>query len=112
MWISTVFYIMHILCFYAAPDDLLDVLNEVDTLEANWRDFALQLGLGKNTINSIEADRPRVRQCLTDALDKWLCLNYEHKKNGRPSWRRLAVAVSKFFTVLSEEIMRRRGIPI
>ena len=100
------------LFLYEAIDDLREVFNDVVTLEADWRDLALQLGLRRNTINSIGANNNRnVRQCLTCALEEWLRLNYDHERYGRPSWRCLTVAVSNIDTDLSEEIMRKHGIP-
>ena len=86
-------------------DDLGDVLDAVEPLASKWRIFSTKLRLKESTLDVIESNNPAdVVVCLHKALGEWLKLNYDHQRHGRPSWRRLAEAVSSLDYALSEKI--------
>ena len=86
-------------------DDLGDVLDAVGPLASKWRRLSTKLRLKENTLDMIKSNNPEdVVDCLHDALVEWLKLNYDHQRHGRPSWRRLAEAVSSLDYGLSEKI--------
>ena len=86
-------------------DDLGDVLDAIEPLASKWRILTTKLRLKESTLDIIEHNNPGdVIACLHKALGEWLRLNYDHKRHGRPSWRRLAEAVSSVDYRLSEKI--------
>ena len=86
--------------------DLGDVLDEVKSLSSKWRMLSTRLGLTESTLDGIEYNYPRdADACLHKALGEWLKLNYDHQRHERPSWKKLAEAVSCLDYALSEKIM-------
>ena len=86
-------------------DDLGDVLDAVEPLASEWRILSTKLRLKESTLDVIERNNPgNMVACLHKALGEWLKLNYDHQRHGRPSWRRLAEAVSSLDYALSEKI--------
>ena len=86
-------------------DDLGDVLDAVESLASEWRRLSTKLGLKNSTLDVIEHNNPGdVDGCLHKALREWLRLNYSHQRHGRPSWERLAQAVSSLDGALAEKI--------
>ena len=82
-----------------------DVLDAVESLSSKWRILSTKLGLKEDALDTIESNNPGdVVVCLHKALGEWLKLNYDHQRHGRPSWRRLAEAVSSLDYALSEKI--------
>ena len=85
-----------------------DVLEAVELLASEWRRLCTQLRLKYSTLDVIESNNPRdVHACLYEALVEWLQLNYDYQRHGRPSWRRLAEAVSSLDGALAEKISIR-----
>ena len=82
------------------------------SLSAKWEELAGQLGLRRNTIGNIKADKDTSSLHLNLAIEEWLNLNYDHKKYGRPTWRHLAEIVGRINSSLSESIKRDHGISI
>ncbi len=70
--------------------DILDYLNSIPT---QWIDIATTLRLRNSDIEAIGKENEDCRACLRIAMKKWLKLNYNWEKNGKPSWRMLAKAV-------------------
>ena len=86
-------------------DDLGDVVDAVEPLASKWRILTTKLRLKQSTLDVIERNNPGdVVSCLHKAMGEWLRLNYDHQRHGRPSWRRLAEAVSSLDYGLSEMI--------
>ena len=79
-------------------------MEAVEPLASEWRRLSTKLRLKESTLNVIECNNGDVRTCLRKALVEWLKLNYDHQKHRRPSWRRLAEAVSSLDYALSEKI--------
>ena len=75
-------------------NDLGDVLNEVEALTAKWRVLCIKLHIRPSRLDLIKQNYPtNCETCLCKGLEEWLKLNYDHRRHGRPSWRRLAEAV-------------------
>ncbi|XP_019857935.1 PREDICTED: uncharacterized protein LOC109586201 [Amphimedon queenslandica] len=54
-------------------NDVLQLLKDCDFPDKEWMTLGLNLGLTKNTLDSIEANHPRdVHRCLVECLSKWL----------------------------------------
>ena len=80
-------------------------MDAVESLASKWRRLCTKLRLKESILDVIEHNNPGdVDDCLHRALGEWLKLNYDHQKHGRPSWRRLAEAVSSLDYALSEKI--------
>ena len=81
-------------------------MDAVEPLSSNWRRLSTKLRLKYSTLEAIEHNNSGdVYTCLHKALVEWLRLNYDYERHGRPSWTRLAEAVSSFDSALSEKIM-------
>ena len=94
---------------YTERDDLGDVLDAVEPLSSDWRRLCTKLRLKESTLDVIEHNnRGNAGACLHKALGEWLRLNFDHQRHGRPSWRRLAEAVSSLDYALSEKIANTR----
>ena len=80
-------------------------MDAVEPLASTWRRLSTKLRLKQSTLDMIECNNSgTVDVCLLEALKEWLRLNYDHQKHGRPSWRRLAEAVSSLDYGLSQMI--------
>ena len=80
-------------------------MDAVEPLASKWIRLSTKLRLKETTFDMIEHSNPGdVVVCLHMALREWLRLNYDHQRHGRPSWRRLAEAVSSLDYGLSEKI--------
>ena len=77
-------------------DEFYDVWERVKSLSPHWQSFSLSLRLSPDTIESIEANNRNVTSetCLRKALTHWLKKDYNHKRFGHPSYRKLCVSVS------------------
>uniref|UniRef100_A0A1X7UU05 Death domain-containing protein n=1 Tax=Amphimedon queenslandica TaxID=400682 RepID=A0A1X7UU05_AMPQE len=77
-------------------DDFYDVYDEIKPLSAHWKQIAISFRLRINTINTIEAKHNgKVLNCLQEVLECWLKKDYDFKRHGVPSWRKVCVAVKE-----------------
>ena len=84
---------MYILCIHAVIDDLVEVKNELKTVN-NWQSLGLELGLLYPTLEAIETNnRGQVEQCKTTMLAAWLRKEDNVSKKGVPSWSVLIAAL-------------------
>ena len=74
-------------------DDLIDVKSKVLPVAARWRDIGLVLGISDSKLETIEANKSDVRDCLMDMLRLWLNRAYNVEEYGEPSWQSLREAV-------------------
>ena len=80
------------------------MLIAVKSLSARWRVFCTILHLRSENLNVIERNNPGdAETCLCSALEDWLKMNYDYKKHGTPSWRKLAEAAKS----LDEAVFKR-----
>ena len=103
---------MSIVLFTVDIEDLSAVLSAIkDSLSAEWKRFALELGIRQSTVETAECTRHgQPRDCLHDILVEWLKLNYDHHEHRRPSWRRLASAVRQLDGALFENLVREHPL--
>ena len=92
-----------VLAINTAIDDLGD---DPEHLASKWRRLCTKKE------NVIECNNPDVGGCLHKALGEWLWLNYDHQKHGRPSWRRLAVAVSSLHYLKNRKKLPRSKLTL
>ena len=84
----------------------MEVLAAVRPLTSKWKDLLTQLHIDQELLEVIDRDNPRKsHSCLRAALSEWLHMNYDYERHGRPSWKRLAEAVSNIDKRLSEKII-------
>ena len=75
-------------------DDIHDVWSKVKTLSTRWFFFGISLHLSSDLLESIEAKNgSNIEKCLYQTLTHWLRKDYNHKRFGHPSWRKLCVSV-------------------
>ena len=98
--------------FYVGIDDLYDVWRKVKALSSRWYFFSLSLHLSPDTLAKIEADNGSdCEKCLNQALAHWLKKDYNYKRFGHPSWRKLCVSVNHENKALAKEIADEHLIP-
>ena len=99
--------------FYVGIDDLYDVWRKVKALSSRWYFFSLSLHLSPDTLAKIEADNGSdCEKCLNQALAHWLKKkDYNYKRFGHPSWRKLCVSASHENKALAEEIANEHLVP-
>ena len=68
------------------PDHLLDVMNEIPSLQNESEDLAVALGL---LLGSLPA-----RASLREVVSLWLGKEYNVAKHGKPSWRSMVRAIA------------------
>ena len=87
---------------FTGIDDLLDA---VEIISSQWSLLCTKLGVKQSSLDLIKRNHPGdAKMGLYEALGEWLRLNYDHQRHGRPSWRRLAEAVSSLDYGLFEKI--------
>ncbi len=90
-------YVLYVPTYPPDEDDLHQVKTEVvDVIK--WFDVGLALGLKESRLKKIEIEnRSNVDDCMMDMVSAWLrCDRADNAvENGRPSWRTLALALSK-----------------
>ena len=65
------------------------------SVAANSRLFGGALGLLSSTLDRIHKDNPHdSREALGQVIDTWLAQQYDTKRLGAPSWRKLVGAVA------------------
>ena len=75
-------------------DDLFDVKKELNPVSAKWKSIGIALRLKPNILDGIKAENSGdMVACLTSAMTEWLNRNYNVKRFGEPTWRRLVEAV-------------------
>ena len=88
---------MNVLMFSCSDryDDVFDVKNELITVAARWRDVGIALRLKYDTLNSIEIKcNNDPSRCLELMVEELLKRNYNVRKFGEPTWKKLVVAVN------------------
>ena len=73
---------------------MFDVKVALGPATARWKDIGLALRLNPTNLNTIEAERKKLQDCLTEMLTLWLKKNYNTERFGEPSWELLARAVA------------------
>ena len=78
--------------------------------ERKWLDLGLNLGLLKNTLDTLEAQYgTNIKRCLLECLSLWLQRVDKVDKKGGPTWDSLADALSKLGDKKSAEHARQKG---
>ncbi len=79
-----------------------------DFVTKKWRTLATRLRLKDSSMNTIETNNEKdVVRCLRLALTDWLKLNYNYRKHGRPSWKKLAEAIMPLDGNIFEKIISK-----
>ena len=74
--------------------DLNDVVREVIKLNASYNSLGGALGLLPADLNAIKSRYDQdLKQALNEVILAWLRQNYDTKRYGLPTWRRLVEAV-------------------
>ena len=94
-------FILYQLSFYTCTslahsdiDDLFDAKKELNPVSAKWKSLGIALRLKPNILDGIKAENSGdPTACLTSTVTEWLNRNYNVKRFGEPTWRRLVEAV-------------------
>ena len=87
------------------------MLDVVEPLSAKWRVFCTKLRLTEHNLDAIEQGYAGdSKTCLCRALGDWLKMNYDYKRHGKPSWRKLAEAAKSLDSTVFERIHAINGI--
>ena len=84
----------------------MQLLKDCDFPDKEWLNLGLNLGLTKNTLDSIEVNYPRdVHRCLVECLSKWL---KKADKVVSPTHETLSIAARSIMEVaVAEKIMEK-----
>ncbi len=95
--------------FSALDEDIADIMEMLTDFETKkWRTLATRLRLRDPSMNTIETNNEKdVVRCLRLALTDWLKLNYNYRKHGRPSWKKLAEAIMPLDGNIFEKIISK-----
>ncbi len=75
-------------------DDLFDVIEELTPITAKWKSIGTGLRLKRGKRDEIGAAHPgKPSQCLSDVVSSWLNKEYDWKRFGEPTWRRVVEVV-------------------
>ena len=74
-------------------DDLQEVRSKLISVEVEWRDIGLQLGLKADQLERIHANNNDVKSRLNSMLKDWLRRAYDTSVCREPSWQKLSEAV-------------------
>ena len=86
------------------------MMDAVRALAAMWPILATNLGLPGGTRDTIKGNHPGDNMmCLYDTISEWLRWNYDFKKFGKPSWRKLAKAVRYLNGVIFADIVGKHS---
>ena len=93
--------------------DWNDVVMETAFLGPNWQSLAINLGLSHYLIDSIKME-VKPSDSLSEALKRWIKQNYNTKRYGKPSWRKLLRAVAQVdklqFKTLADKHKKIKGM--
>lgn len=63
-------------------------------LAAKWKAIGMALRIKTGELNKIKSScQGDPGECLTEVLTKWLQLNYDVEKYGKPTWQKLVEVV-------------------
>jgi hypothetical protein len=75
-------------------DDLREVYREVVSIQSNYYQFGIELGLPPREMDAVQkAFRQDIPQAFTEVLKVFLEHRYNVEKYGPPTWRKLVEAV-------------------
>ena len=78
----------------AVEDDLREVRREVVSIQSNYYQFGIELGLPPREMDAVQkAFRQDIPQAFTEVLKIFLKHRYNVEKYGPPTWRKLVEAV-------------------
>ena len=67
----------------------------IRSLNAQWRDIGIALGISADILDEIEANNSKTTDRLSSVLTEWINQNYDTTRHKLPSWRTLCAALSK-----------------
>ena len=81
-------------CMAAVEDDFREVYRKVVSIQSNYYQFGIELGLPLREMNAVQkAFRQDIPQAFIEVLQIFLKHGYNIKKYGPPTWRKLVEAV-------------------
>ena len=103
-----------VLHYNIGEDDLRDVTEEISRLHAVFYGVGRELGLRASDLDAIKLDSSlSYERKLNEVVLMWLREQYDSKRFGSPTWRRLVEAVNKIRPALAKEIVRHlQGIQL
>ena len=87
--------------------NVLNVLREARFADADWTELGLQL-IDRFDLSTIKADHGKANLCMIDTISQWLA------KDSKPSWEKLADAVTKvggYGEATAAIVREKAGIP-
>ena len=91
-------------------DEVVKLLKTSHFLERNWLNLGLELGLLKNTLDTVEAQHGTdVARCLLECLSLWLRREDKVDEKGGPTWDTLAAGLSQIGEKVSADSARQKG---
>ena len=88
------FYPVHYILMAAVEDDFREVYREVVSIQSNYYQFGIELGLPPQEMNAVQkAFRQDIPQAFIEVLQIFLRHRYKVEKYGPPTWRKVVEAV-------------------
>ena len=92
----------------AEKDDWNYVVTECTSLSAKWRQLSISMGLPSKLIDTIKHNYgDDAEGCWGEALNKWICQNYNTDKYSMPSWRTLLRAIANIDRLLFHQLRHK-----
>ena len=96
--------------FILAEQDISDIQKAVHTLCDKYYQIGIGLGINAHRLDAIRHDYRRCDDAWTQTILTWLKRNYDCKRHGHPSWRRLVLAIECHDRALAETIADEHSI--
>jgi len=76
--------------------DLLDILEEMLSVVANWEEIGRGFGIDPGRLEQIRSNNPGdCKKCLSGVLTCWLRRNYDVGQFGEPTWQIVVKVVTR-----------------
>ena len=97
--------------FLSDEESWNDVIIACGSLAAKWKQLSGFMGLSFKTIKEIQRDNDGDSNASwNDALMQWILQDYNTKKYGLPSWRRLLKIISRVDQPLFEKLAKEKQV--
>ena len=81
--------------FYSETGDLVDVMEEIESLQSVYYPLGQSLRLDIDELKAIRDEYPNAEQALEEVILLWLKKKYKVEKYGPPTWQMLVEAVDR-----------------
>ena len=75
-------------------DDIFDIVDALSSVAAKWKAIGTALRIKRSKLAEFESThKGDVQDCLADMVEEYVCMGYDTKKHGEPTWLKIIKAV-------------------